>query len=327
MKVSFEIKRRNFMVGGLGLLTSPLLLADTYPNKPIKLIVPVPPGGGADAVARGYAQQMSKILGKQIVVENRPGAAGIIAMEALAKSPPDGYTIIQTNISTISINPFIYRKLPYDATKDFAPISLTSSDALILVVNPNLKISNLKDLLNYASTKSSGLSYGSLGNGSIQHICGHVFGTEAKKNLLHVAYKGAAPVTIDLLGGQIDMAFSGFGTVSNHIKSGKLIPIAITDDVRNPSFPDVPTFKEFGFKKMNFTLWNGLLAPAGTPTQIIASLSNATQKAAQTSELTQAMSLQNTRNIANSPEEFASLIKQEQFRYSQIVKESNIQAE
>ena len=326
MGLTRDISRRHFLLGSLGLIASPLIKADTYPNKPIKMIVPVPPGGGADAVARGYAQQMSKFLGKQIVIENRAGAAGIIAMEALSKAPPDGYTLIQTNISTISINPFIYNKLPYDAFNDFSAISLTSSDPLILVVNSNLQVSNLKELLNYAKSKSSGLTYGSLGNGSIQHLCGHVFGIESSMNFLHVAYKGAAPVTVDLIGGQIDMAFSGPGTVAGHIKSGKLVPIAITGNERNPFFPEIPTLKELGYKRMGFTLWNGLLAPSGTPQNIIQTLSNAAQKAAQASELVQSMTQQNIQAIANSPEEFSALIKQEQARYSQIVKESNIQA-
>lgn len=326
MGLTRDISRRHFLLGSLGLITSPLIKADTYPNKPIKMIVPVPPGGGADAVARGYAQQMSKFLGKQIVIENRAGAAGIIAMEALSKAPPDGYTLIQTNISTISINPFIYNKLPYDAFNDFSAISLTSSDPLILVVNSNLQVSNLKELLSYAKNKSSGLTYGSLGNGSIQHLCGHVFGIESSMNFLHVAYKGAAPVTVDLIGGQIDMAFSGPGTVAGHIKSGKLVPIAITGNERNPFFPELPTLKELGYKRMGFTLWNGLLAPSGTPQSIIQTLGNASQKAAQASELVQSMTQQNIQAIANSPEEFSALIKQEQARYSQIVKESNIQA-
>jgi len=326
MGLTRDISRRHFLLGSLGLIASPLIKADTYPNKPIKMIVPVPPGGGADAVARGYAQQISKFLGKQIVIENRAGAAGIIAMEALSKAPPDGYTLIQTNISTISINPFIYNKLPYDAFNDFSAISLTSSDPLILVVNSNLQVSNLKELLSYAKSKSSGLTYGSLGNGSIQHLCGHVFGIESSMNFLHVAYKGAAPVTVDLIGGQIDMAFSGPGTVAGHIKSGKLVPIAITGNERNPFFPEIPTLKELGYKRMGFTLWNGLLAPSGTPQSIIQTLSNAAQKAAQTTELVQSMTQQNIQAIANSPEDFSTLIKQEQTRYSQIVKESNIQA-
>jgi tripartite-type tricarboxylate transporter receptor subunit TctC len=326
MAHSWKISRRNFVAGSLGMLTSSFIKADVYPDKPIKLIVPVPPGGGADAVARAYALQMSKMLGKQIIIDNRAGAAGIIAMEALSKSPPDGYSIIQTNISTVSINPFIYSKLPYDAVKDFSPISLTSSDPLILVVNSSLQIQNLKDLISYAKNKRTGLSYGSLGNGSIQHLCGHVFGSEAAINVLHVPYKGAAPVTVDLLGGQIDMAFSGPGTVANHVKSGKLVPIAITGNNRNLFFPDIPTLKEFGFKRMDFTLWNGFLAPTGTPNNIVNILSIATQKAAQTPELIQTMSSQNIQALANTPEEFITLIKQEQNRYSQIVKESNIQA-
>jgi tripartite-type tricarboxylate transporter receptor subunit TctC len=320
------LSRRDFIVGGIGVMANSLIYADTYPNKPIKLIVPVPAGGGADAVARTYGKQISKFLDTQIVIENRAGAAGIIAMEALAKSPPDGYSIIQTNISTISINPFIYNKLPYDATKDFIPISIITSDPLILVVNSNLQISNMRDLLNYSKNKRTSLSYGSLGNGSIQHLCGHVFSAESGIETLHVAYKGAAPVAVDLLGGQIDMAFSGPGTVANHIKSGKLIPIAITANERNPFFSAIPTFKELGFNRMQFTLWNGLLAPAGTPINIINILNFACQKAAQSPELIQAMHQQNVQVLSNSPEEFSAFIKQEQMRYAQIVKESNITA-
>jgi tripartite-type tricarboxylate transporter receptor subunit TctC len=327
-QTKWGISRRDFVLGGVGALTSSLLKADNYPNKPIKLIVPVPPGGGADAVARAYALQMTKWLDQQqIVIDNRAGAAGIIAMEALAQSAPDGYSIIQTNISTVSINPFIYNKLPYDANKDFVPISLTSSDPLILVVNANLQIKNLKELIALAKRKSDGLTYGSLGNGSIQHLCGHVFGSEAGINLLHVAYKGAAPVAVDLLAGQIDMAFSGPGTVAGHIKSGKLIPIAITGNKRAALFPEIPSMAEDGFKKMDFILWNGFLAPAGTPNSIINLLSNATQKASQTPELIKTMTGQNIQAVANSPQDFAALIKREQLRYSQIVKESNIRAD
>ena len=322
------ISRRKFLLGSAALLSSSLLMAENFPGKPIKLIVPVPPGGGADAVARTYALQMTKWLDmQQIVIDNRGGAAGIIAMEALAKSPADGYSIIQTNVSTICINPFIYSKLPYDAMKDFEPISLTSSDPLILVVNPKLQIKNLRELIALAKDKNDGLTYGSLGNGSIQHLCGHVFGSEAGIKTLHVAYKGAAPVTVDLLAGQIDMAFSGPGTVAGHIKSGKLIAIAITGNKRSALYPEIPTLAEEGFKKMEFTLWNGLLAPAKTPKEIIGALNTATQKAAQNPELIKAMTQQNIQAVADSAEDFAALIKREQLRYSQIVSESNIRAE
>ena len=177
--------------------------AQSFPSKPIRLIVPVPPGGGADFVARSYAAHLSKSLGQQIVVDNRGGAAGIIAMDAVAKAPADGYTLIQTNISTISINPFIYDRLPYDAQRDFAPVSITTLNPLLLVIHPGVAARSVKELIALAKARPGQLAYGSLGSGSIQHLAGHMFGKEAGISLVHVPYKGAAPVTVDLLAAQV----------------------------------------------------------------------------------------------------------------------------
>jgi tripartite-type tricarboxylate transporter receptor subunit TctC len=301
--------------------------AQSFPNKPIRLIVPVPPGGGADFVARTYASQLTKAFGQQVVIDNRGGAAGIIAMDALAKAPADGYTLVQTNISTISINQYIYPKLPYDSERDFAPVSLTTLNPLILVVHPGVPAHNLKELIAYARANPGKLAYGSLGSGSIQHLTGHVFGREIGAQLLHIPYKGAAPVTVDLLAGQVQMAFSGIGTVAGHVKAGRLIPIAVTSAQRMEYFADTPTFNESGLKAMNLLLWNGILAPAGTPAPIIRLLNTEIRKAAASQELIRAMGTQATSPTTSTPEDFAAFIKSEQKRFAVIVRESGARAD
>ena len=289
--------------------------------------MPVPPGGGADFVARTYASQLTKAFGQQVVIDNRGGAAGIIAMDALAKAPPDGYTLVQTNSSTISINQYIYPKLPYDSERDFAPVSITTLNPLILVANPGVPAHNLKDLIAYARANPGKLAYGSLGSGSIQHLTGHVFGREIGAQLLHIPYKGAAPVTVDLLAGQVQMAFSGIGTVAGHVKAGRLIPIAVTSAQRMEYFADTPTFNESGLKAMNLLLWNGILAPAGTPAPIIRLLNTEIRKAAASQELIRAMGTQATSPTTSTPEDFAAFIKSEQKRFAVIVKESGARAD
>ncbi len=301
--------------------------AQAFPNKPIRLIVPVPPGGGADFVARTYASQLTKAFNQQVVIDNRGGAAGIIAMDALAKAPADGYTLVQTNISTISINQYIYAKLPYDAERDFAPVSLTTLNPLILVANPGVPARTVKELVALAKAKPGQIAYGSLGSGSIQHLAGHVLGREAGVQLLHIPYKGAAPVTVDLLAGQVQIAFSGVGTVAAHVKSGRLNALAVTGPKRMEFFSDTPTFVEAGLKNVDFALWNGILAPAGTPMGIIRLLNTEVRKAAASAELIRAMGTQATSPTTDTPEEFAAFIKSEQTRFAAIVKDSGARAD
>ena len=302
------------------------IAAETFPVRPLRLIVPVPPGGGADFVARGYAQLLTQSLGQQVVVDNRGGAAGIIAMEAVAKAAPDGYTLVQTNISTVSINPFIYAKLPYDATRDFAPVSITTLNPLVLVVHPGVPAKSLKELVAYAKSKPGELSYASLGSGSIQHLAGHVFSKEAGIQTVHVPYKGAAPATVDLLARQVHMAFSGVGTVAAHVKAGRLRAVAVTGK-RVDVFEGVPTMQEAGGPDVQMWLWNGILAPARTPMPIVRRLNADIVKAARSPELIAAMATQGTSPTSNTPEEFAKFIREEQARFAKIVKESGARAE
>ncbi len=298
--------------------------AQQYPNKPIRMIVPVPPGGGADFVARSYASRLGDALGQQVVVDNRGGAAGIIAMEATAKAAPDGYTIIQTNISTISINPYMYTKLPYDAEKGFAPISICTLNPLVLVVHPSVAARSVPELVNVAKAKPGTITYASLGSGSIQHLAGFMFGKAAGVNLIHIPYKGAAPATVDLLAGQVNIAFSGIGTVIAHVRAGKLRGLATTGAKRVESYADLPIMGESGGPAMQIELWNGFLAPAGTPAPIVKRLADEINRIAKSSDLPQVLATQGTSPTTNTPEEFARFIKAEQMKFARVVKESGI---
>ncbi len=298
--------------------------AQNYPTKPIRLIVPVPPGGGADFVARAYASRLGEALGQQVVVDNRGGAAGIIAMEATAKAAPDGYTLIQTNISTISINPYMYAKLPYDAEQGYAPVSITTLNPLVLVVHPSVAARTVPELIAVAKTKPGTVTYASLGSGSIQHLAGFMFGKGAGVNLIHVPYKGAAPATVDLLAGQVNAAFSGVGTVVAHVRAGKLRGLATTGAKRIETYADLPTMKESGGPDIQVLLWNGILAPAGTPVSIVRKLSDEINRIVKTSDLSQALAVQGTSPVSNTPEEFSMFIKSEQAKFSKLVKETGI---
>jgi tripartite-type tricarboxylate transporter receptor subunit TctC len=300
--------------------------AAEFPTRPIRFIVPVPPGGGADFVARGYAARLSEAFGQQVVVDNRGGAAGIIAMEAVAKAAPDGYTLIQTNISTVSINPYIYAKLPYDATRDFAPVSITTLNPLVLVVHPSVPAKSVKELVAYAKSKPGEVTYASLGSGSVQHLAGHVFSKEAGIQTVHVPYKGAAPATVDLLSRQVHMAFSGIGTVAAHVKAGRLRALAVTGK-RVEVFGDTPTLAEAGGPDVQMWLWNGVLAPAKTPMPIVRRLNAELVKASRSPELIAMMATQGTSPTSNTPEEFARFIREEQARFAKIVKESGAKAD
>ena len=298
--------------------------ANSYPAKPIRLIVPVPPGGGADFVARSYASRLGDALGQQVVVDNRGGAAGIIAMEATAKAAPDGYTIIQTNVSTISINPYMYARLPYDAENGFAPISLCTLNPLVLVIHPSVAARSVPELVNAAKARPGKLTYASLGSGSIQHLAGFMFGKAAGVSLIHVPFKGAAPATVDLLAGQVNIAFSGIGTVISHVRAGKLRGLATTGAKRVESYADLPTMAESGGPAMQIELWNGFLAPAGTTTAIVKRLSDEFNRIAKSSDLPQVLATQGTSPKTSTPGEFAVFIRGEQAKFKNLVRESGI---
>ncbi len=298
-----------------------------FPSRALRMIVPVPPGGGADFVARTYASRLAESLGQPVLVDNRGGAAGIIAMELTARAAPDGYTVIQTNVSTVSINPFIYDKLPYDAIRDFAPVSLATMNPLVLVVHPSVPARSVRELIAWAKQNPNALSYGSLGNGSIQHLAGHLFSRGAGIETVHVPYKGAAPVAVDLLAGQIQMAFSGIGTVVGHVKAGRLRALAVTGNARVEAFGDTPTTRDAGGPDIPFSLWNAFLVPARTPPAVIARLNGAIVQASRSTELLSALATQGTSPASSTPEALAALIRDEQQRFAQVVKSSGARAD
>lgn len=298
-----------------------------FPAKPIRFIVPVPPGGGADVVARSYARRMGETLGQQLIVDNRGGAAGIIAMELVARAAPDGYTLIQTNVSTVSINPFIYKTLPYDALKDFAPVSLSTLNPLVLVIHPSVAARTVPELVALARSSPGKLTYASLGSGSIQHLAGHMFAHQLGIDITHVPYKGAAPATVDLLAGQVSMAFSGVGTVVGHVKAGRLRALALTGAERIDAFGDIPLIRDSGGIDIPLLLWNGVLAPARTPDTIIRTLNSAVVEASRSPEVVNALAMQSTRPASNTPEQFAQFIREEQARFAKIVRDSGARAD
>jgi tripartite-type tricarboxylate transporter receptor subunit TctC len=313
-------------IGVLGWLDSFIVHAQDFPTRPIRFIVPVPAGAGADFTARAYAQRLTAGFGQQVVVDNRGGAAGIIAMEAVARAAPDGYTLVQATVATTSIMPFMYAKLPYDVAKDYAPVSITTLNPLVLVVHPNVPAKSVKELIAYAKSNPGRVSYASVGSGSVQHLAGHVFAKEAGIEAVHVPYKGAAPATVDLLAGQVLTAFSGIGTVAAHVKAGRLRALALTGQ-RMEVFEGVPTIEEAGGPKVDMRLWNGVLAPANTPPAVVRRLNAEFVKAARSPELIAALATQGTSPTSNSPEEFVKLIREEQKRFAKIVKESGAKAD
>jgi len=298
-----------------------------FPAKPIRFIVPVPPGGGADVVARTYAKRMGETLGQQFLVDNRGGAAGIIAMELVARAAPDGYTLIQTNVSTVSINPFIYKKLPYDALNDFAPVSLSTLNPLVLVAHPSVTARSVQELIALARSAPGKLTYASLGSGSIQHLAGHMFAQQLGLEVTHVPYKGAAPATVDLIAGQVSMAFSGVGPVVGHVKAGRLRALALTGAERIDAFGDIPLIREASGVDIPLLLWNGVLAPARTPDAIVRTLNAAVVDASRSQDVISALGMQSTRPASNTPEQFAQFIREEQVRFAKIVRDSGARAD
>jgi len=260
-----------------------LLLAVTcahaqYPSKPIRLVVPFPPGGPTDIVARPLAQMLGDALKTTIVVDNRGGAGGSVGADAVAKAAPDGYTLLMATVGTHAINPTLYKKLPYDAVKDFTPIALVAAAPVAIVVHPSQPATDLASLVALAKKSPGKLSYGTAGNGTPGHLTGEMFKTAAGIDLQHVPYKGSAPAVTDLLGGQIQMMFDPLQSVLQHVQSGKVRAIAISSAARSSALPATPTVAESGYKGFEFTAWWGVYAPAGTPAPIAAQLAAEIEK-------------------------------------------------
>ena len=301
--------------------------AQSYPVKPVRLIVPYPPGGGTDIFARILGSRLAETFGQQVVIEQRPGAGGVIGAEAAAKAAPDGYTLLIGQASNLAINVSLMRKLPYDPVRDFAPITLIATSPSLLIVHPSLPVSTIKGLVTLAKARPGSINYASAGNGSPGHLAAEYLKTVAKIDLVHIPYKGAVPALTDVIAGQASLYFTSPLVAQPYVKSGRLRQIAVTSAQRFPSLPDVPTVAEAGYPQYNLTSWWGLLAPAGVARDIVARLHADTIKILDTPEMKERLAGQGAVVVTNTPAQFAAYIKTEIANWSRIIRESGARIE
>jgi tripartite-type tricarboxylate transporter receptor subunit TctC len=299
--------------------------ARDFPNRPVRIIVPQAAGSGVDLTARVVAQKLTEAWGQQVIVDNRPGANGIIGLEAGAKSKPDGYTLSLGVPSSLTMNPYVYKTLPYDTLRDFAPITQTASNTFGLVINPALPVKTVADLVALAKARPGELNYGSFGIGNQTHLGGELFSSQIGIRLLHVPYKGETPAVVDLLSGQIAMIFTPMQGVVPHIKAGKLKLLATLGSARARAFPDVPTMVESGYKTIVITGWTGLLAPTGTPHDIIEKLQKEIAARLLVPETRESMASQGAEPVASTPEQFAAFIRAEMAKWSAVIKRAGLE--
>jgi tripartite-type tricarboxylate transporter receptor subunit TctC len=299
--------------------------AQDYPTKPVRLIIPFPPGGSNDVVGRVIATQLSERLGKQVVVDNRAGAGGVVGTELAANAPKDGYTLLIISIAH-TVNPWLY-KLPYDPIKSFAPISVLATGPNVVAVNPGLPVNSIKDLVALAKQKPGELQYASAGIGSFQHLGGELFKLEAGVNMLHVPFKGGGPAMIDVIGGHTKLLFSSLVQTTPHIRSGKLRALAVGSLKRNPVLPDVPTVAEAGVPSYEAVNWWGIVAPAGTPPAIIARVHKAVQEVQDGPEAQKQFASEGAEIVRTTPAEFGTFMAREMAKWERVVKQGGIKAE
>jgi tripartite-type tricarboxylate transporter receptor subunit TctC len=296
-------------------LATPVLatpaVADDYPSRSIRLVVPYAPGGGADSVARIVARRVSESIGQPIVVENRGGAGAILGTDLVAKAAPDGYMLLLGQSGPISINPAVYKTLPYDPVKDFAPITMTTAYPYILVVNAELSAKTLQEFVALAKSKPGAMNYGSTGVGAANHLVAELFNSKAGLKMTHVPYRGTALAVADLVGGQLSMVFGDPISVLPHIKSGKLRALAVTSLERSPVAPEVPTVVESGYPGFEALAWHGILAPAKTPPAVIKKLNVEIVKALADPETSKLLTNQAMQTVGNTPEAFAAFIQKD----------------
>jgi len=294
-----------------------------YPNRPIKIIAPVQPGGGVDLVARTIADRLGRALGQSIVVENQSGGGGVVGSLAVARAAPDGYTLMVGYVGTHGTNPAV-RKLPYDAIKDFTPIAMVGGTPNILVVPPALPVNTLREFVQYAKANPGKLSYGSAGPGTLTHLAMEQFKVAADLDLVHVPYRGIGPAITDILGGQTQALFPGLAAALPHIQAGKMRPLAVTGARRHRLVPEVPTFEELGYRGFDGVQWYGIVGPANLPVPIVKLLSDEINKLLENPELRERLSGEALEPMPMSPDEFARYIRDDIAKWSRVAKERNI---
>ena len=302
-------------------------LADSYPSKPIRIIVPYPPGGGNDVLARMFAPELSKTLGQSVIVENRPGAGGSMGSASVAKSAPDGYTLLIINTVPHTASAGIYPKLGYDPVKDFAGVALVASNPYVIAVNPNLPAKNITEFIALAKSQPGTIYYGSAGTGSVTHLNAELFKIAVKADLIHVPYKGGGPAIADLLGGQVQMTVENVFLMAPYFKAGQLRPIAVTGLKRSSILPDTPTIAESGYPNFEIIGQFGFVAPAGTPNDVVLKLNNAFNKITKSPEIIAKLNAQGTDPRSVTPEAFQSILQSESIKWLGVIKEANIRGE
>jgi len=308
----------------LMLAVAPFAAAQAYPDKPIQLVVGFPPGGGVDIVARQLAEKLSDLLGQRVVVENRAGAAGNVAMEYVARAKSDGYRLLMGNLGMLTANPALYPKLSFDPAKDFAPIARVVVTPLVAIVPASLPAKTMTEFLALARAKPGDLNFGSGGNGNINHLAGELLKLQTSTQIQHVPYKGSAPALTDLVGGRIQLMIDGGNVVQPFVLDGRARALLVTGDTRSPALPDVPSAREAGLPEFVIYGWQGVLAPAGTPQSVIDRVSREIAKALSAPELKSRLSSQGTEPAYLPPAEFRAYIAGEEKRWAQVIRTAKV---
>jgi tripartite-type tricarboxylate transporter receptor subunit TctC len=309
-------------------LGSASAVAQSYPSRPLRLVVPYPPGGPLDIMARAIGQKLSEAWSQPVVVDNRAGAGGNIGAELVAKSAADGYTLLMGAVATHAINPSLYAKLPYDPVKDFVPVALVAQVPNILVVNPAVPARTVKELIELARARPGYLNFGSGSTGSTGHLAGELFNTMAGVKMVHIPYKGGAPAMADLLAGQVQLMFDNLANALPNVKAGRLRALAVTTLARSPAMPELPTIAESGLPGFDLTTWFGIMLPAGTPPGIVARLNAEIVRALNATDVRERLEKMGAEVPANNtPEHFAAFIRSEAAKYAQVVRDSGAKVE
>lgn len=301
--------------------------AQAYPNKAVRIIVPFPPGAGVDIVTRAVSARLAEALGQQLIVDNRAGAGGILGAEIAAKAAPDGYTVFMATAGILTVIPHLNNKAPYSVERDFLPVSLVASVPSVLVVHPSLPVKSVKDLIALAKAKPGAINYASTGNGTLPHLAAEFFKQQAKVNMVHIAYKGSAPATTDLLGGNVEVFFGNMLSVIEQVRSGRLRALAVTSLQRQAVAQDIPTMVESGFPGFEAGTWFGLLVPTGTPRDVVNRLHGDVVKAVRQPDVQKQLAGQGATTIGNTPEQFAAYIKSESAKWAKVLAASGVKAD
>jgi tripartite-type tricarboxylate transporter receptor subunit TctC len=312
------------LCGILWVVCAPLALAQSYPAKPVRIIVPYSAGGGTDIVARAVGQKLSDRWGQSVIVDNRVGANGIIGADAVAKAPADGYTLLMSTPAEVSTSPHLYPNIPYNAERDLAPVTLITVTPLVIAVNPGVPAKTVQELVALAKTKPGALGFATPGTGSAQHLTGELFMAAAGIKLVHVPYKGAGQSIPDVIGGQVPMGIYGVLTISQHAKAGRLRMLAVTTSKRSPAYPDLPTLAESGLPGVDTSLWFGLIAPAATPKPVIGKIHDDVVAALKLPDLRERIASQGGDIVGDTPEEFAAFIAAESAKYARIIQQAGV---